>query len=44
MWSLHCSSKYTSRILVVVTHNATLASRFPVRYELRHANLCPVGA
>jgi len=31
-------------ILVVVTHNATLASRFPVRYELRHANLCPVGA
>ena len=31
-------------IRVVVTHNATLASRFPVRYELRHANLCPVGA
>ena len=31
-------------ILVVVTHNAALASRFQVRYELRHANLCPVGA
>ena len=30
-------------ILVVVTHNAELASRFPVRYELRHANLHPAG-
>jgi lipoprotein-releasing system ATP-binding protein len=28
-------------ILVVVTHNAELAARFPVRYELRHANLQP---
>jgi lipoprotein-releasing system ATP-binding protein len=26
-------------ILVVVTHSAELAARFPVRYELRHANL-----
>ena len=26
-------------ILVVATHSAELASRFPLRYELRHANL-----
>jgi len=26
-------------ILVVVTHSAELATRFPIRYELRHANL-----
>ena len=31
-------------ILVVVTHSAALASRFPLRYELRHANLHPAGA
>ena len=31
-------------ILVVVTHSAELASRFPARCELRHANLHPVGA
>jgi lipoprotein-releasing system ATP-binding protein len=31
-------------ILVVVTHSAALASRFQVRYELRHANLHPAGA
>jgi lipoprotein-releasing system ATP-binding protein len=31
-------------ILMVVTHSAELASRFPVRYELRHANLHPAGA
>lgn len=31
-------------MLVVVTHSAALASRFQVRYELRHANLRPVGA
>jgi lipoprotein-releasing system ATP-binding protein len=31
-------------ILVVVTHSAELASRFPVRYELRHANLHPAAA
>jgi len=30
-------------ILVVVTHSAELASRFPIRYELRHANLHPAG-
>ena len=28
-------------ILVVVTHSAELATRFPLRYELRHANLHP---
>jgi lipoprotein-releasing system ATP-binding protein len=28
-------------ILVVVTHSTELAFRFPVRYELRHANLHP---
>jgi hypothetical protein len=27
-----------------VTHSATLAARFPQRYELRHANLYPAGA
>jgi molybdate transport system ATP-binding protein len=31
-------------ILMVVTHSAELAFRFPVRYELRHANLHPAGA
>ncbi len=31
-------------ILLVVTHSAELASRFPLRYELRHANLHPAGA
>jgi lipoprotein-releasing system ATP-binding protein len=31
-------------ILVVVTHSAELASRFPLRYELRHANLHPAAA
>ena len=31
-------------ILIVVTHNPTLAARFPKRYELRHANLHPAGA
>lgn len=31
-------------ILVVVTHSAALAARFPLRYELRHANLNPAGA
>ena len=31
-------------ILIVVTHNASLAARFPLRYELRHANLYPAGA
>ncbi|HSW50603.1 MAG TPA: ABC transporter ATP-binding protein [Bryobacteraceae bacterium] len=31
-------------MLIVVTHNTTLASRFPRRYELRHANLHPAGA
>ena len=31
-------------ILVVVTHSAELASRFPARYELYHANLHAVGA
>jgi lipoprotein-releasing system ATP-binding protein len=30
-------------ILVVVTHSAGLAGRFPMRYELRHANLEPAG-
>ena len=28
-------------MLVVVTHSAALAARFPLRYELRHANLQP---
>jgi lipoprotein-releasing system ATP-binding protein len=31
-------------ILMVVTHSAELAARFPLRYELRNANLHPVGA
>ena len=31
-------------ILIVVTHSAALAARFPLRYELRHANLYPAGA
>ncbi len=30
--------------LIVVTHSLSLASRFPTRYELRDANLYPVGA
>jgi lipoprotein-releasing system ATP-binding protein len=31
-------------ILMVVTHSPELAARFPLRYELRNANLHPVGA
>lgn len=31
--------KQQETILIVVTHSADLASRFPARYELRHANL-----
>jgi len=31
-------------ILIVVTHSVDLARKFPVRYELRHANLHPAGA
>jgi len=31
-------------ILIVVTHSAELAARFPQRYELRHADLHPAGA
>ena len=31
-------------ILMVVTHSAELAARFPLRYELRNANIHPVGA
>ena len=31
-------------ILIAVTHNASLAARFPLRYELRHATLYPAGA
>src|ERR1035438_4700959 len=31
-------------MLIVVTHSATLAARFPLRYVLRHANLHPAGA
>ena len=31
-------------MLIVVTHSAALAGRFPLRYELRHANLHPAGA
>ena len=31
-------------ILIVVTHSAELAARFPLRYELRDANLHPAGA
>jgi lipoprotein-releasing system ATP-binding protein len=31
-------------MLIVVTHNPGLAARFPLRYELRHANLHSAGA
>ena len=31
-------------MLIVVTHSAGLAAKFPLRYELRHANLYPAGA
>ena len=31
-------------ILIVVTHSAELAGKFPTRYELHHANLHPAGA
>jgi lipoprotein-releasing system ATP-binding protein len=31
-------------ILIVVTHSAELAASFPLRYELRNANLHPAGA
>jgi lipoprotein-releasing system ATP-binding protein len=31
-------------ILIAVTHSSDLAARFPLRYELRHANLHPAGA
>jgi lipoprotein-releasing system ATP-binding protein len=31
-------------MLIVVTHSAVLAAQFPLRYELRHANLYPAGA
>ena len=31
-------------MLIVVTHSAALAARFPRRYELRHANLHAAGA
>jgi len=31
-------------ILIVVTHSAELAGRFPTRYELHHATLHPAGA
>ena len=31
-------------MLIVVTHSSALASRFPRRYELRHAHLQPAGA
>jgi lipoprotein-releasing system ATP-binding protein len=31
-------------VLMVVTHSAALAARFPLRYELRHANLYPAHA
>jgi lipoprotein-releasing system ATP-binding protein len=31
-------------ILIVVTHSAELAARFPIRYELHHANLHSAGA
>src|SRR5262245_3075598 len=35
--------KQQETILVVVTHSAALAAKFPTRYELRHANLHPAG-
>src|SRR5437868_4369726 len=31
-------------ILIMVTHSAELAAKFPTRYELRHAKLHPAGA
>ncbi len=31
-------------ILILVTHSGELAARFPLRYELRHANLHAAGA
>ncbi len=31
-------------MLLVVTHSSALAARFPLRYELRHANLHPASA
>ena len=31
-------------ILIVLTHSAELAAKFPARYELHHANLHPAGA
>jgi lipoprotein-releasing system ATP-binding protein len=31
-------------ILIAVTHSGELAAQFPMRYELRHANLHPAGA
>ena len=36
--------KQQETILVVVTHSGELAGRFPLRYELRDANLHPAGA
>jgi lipoprotein-releasing system ATP-binding protein len=36
--------KLQQTILIVVTHSAELAARFPLRYELRNANLHPAGA
>jgi lipoprotein-releasing system ATP-binding protein len=36
--------KRQETILIVVTHSAELAARFPLRYELRHANLHSAGA
>jgi hypothetical protein len=39
--NLHSRKEST---LIVVTHSAALAARFPRRYELRHANLQPASA
>jgi lipoprotein-releasing system ATP-binding protein len=36
--------KRQETILIVVTHSAELAAKFPARYELRHANLHATGA
>jgi lipoprotein-releasing system ATP-binding protein len=36
--------KRQETILIVVTHSRDLAGRFPLRYELRHANIHPAGA
>ena len=36
--------KQQETILIVVTHSAELAARFPLRYELRNANLHSAGA